>query len=141
MAVSRAVRELKRAPSRRPQADLDLGNYERFVDVTLTRDHNITTGKIYQVRGRARRLAHALCAHTRPAFAQAVIEKERRGEYLGKTVQVVPHITDCVQDWISRVAAIPVDGQEGPPDVCVIELGGTVGACARACMSVSLGKH
>jgi CTP synthase (UTP-ammonia lyase) len=59
---------------------------------------------------------------------QAVIEKERQGEYLGKTVQVVPHITDMVQDWIARVARIPVDGTEGEPDVCVIELGGTVGA-------------
>ena len=56
-----------------------------------------------------------------------MIEKERKGEYLGKTVQVVPHITDMVQDWLARVAAIPVDGREGPPDVCVIELGGTVG--------------
>ena len=82
-----------------------MGNYERFVDVTLTRDHNITTGKIYS----------------------AVLEKERRGEYLGKTVQVVPHVTDAVQDWITRVAALPVDGSEGCPDVCVIELGGTVG--------------
>ena len=56
-----------------------------------------------------------------------MIEKERRGEYLGKTVQVVPHITDCVQDWLSRVAAIPVDGTTDSPEVCVIELGGTVG--------------
>ena len=63
----------------------------------------------------------------RPYTTQAVIEKERRGEYLGKTVQVVPHITDAVQDWIQRVAHIPVDGREGVPDVCVIELGGTVG--------------
>ncbi|KAF2325102.1 hypothetical protein GH714_022781 [Hevea brasiliensis] len=63
------------------EVDLDLGNYERFLDVTLTRDNNITTGKIFQ----------------------SVIEKERRGDYLGKTVQ------------------------EGPADVCVIELGGTVG--------------
>ncbi|XP_071702533.1 uncharacterized protein [Rutidosis leptorrhynchoides] len=87
------------------EVDLDLGNYERFLDVTLTRDNNITTGKIYQ----------------------SVIDKERRGDYLGKTVQVVPHITDAIQDWIERVAAIPVDGKEGPPDVCVIELGGTIG--------------
>ncbi|KAK4285598.1 hypothetical protein QN277_002276 [Acacia crassicarpa] len=87
------------------EVDLDLGNYERFLDIKLTRDHNITTGKIYQ----------------------SVIEKERRGDYLGKTVQVVPHITDAVQDWIEQVAEIPVDGKEGPPDVCVIELGGTIG--------------
>ncbi|XP_059661897.1 uncharacterized protein LOC132307984 [Cornus florida] len=87
------------------EVDLDLGNYERFLDITLTRDNNITTGKIYQ----------------------AVINKERRGDYLGKTVQVVPHITDAIQEWIERVAMIPVDGKEGPADVCVIELGGTIG--------------
>ncbi|XP_052203202.1 uncharacterized protein LOC127808675 [Diospyros lotus] len=87
------------------EVDLDLGNYERFLDVTLTRDNNITTGKIYQ----------------------SVLEKERKGDYLGKTVQVVPHITDAIRDWIERVSAIPVDGKEGPADVCVIELGGTVG--------------
>ncbi len=59
--------------------------------------------------------------------AQSVIERERRGDYLGKTVQVVPHITDAIQDWIERVAHIAVDGRDGPPTVCVIELGGTVG--------------
>ncbi|KAL8527264.1 hypothetical protein ACS0TY_005222 [Phlomoides rotata] len=87
------------------EVDLDLGNYERFLDVRLTRDNNITTGKIYQ----------------------SVLEKERRGDYLGKTVQVVPHITDAIKNWIESVSAIPVDGKEGPADVCVIELGGTVG--------------
>ncbi|GAY42526.1 hypothetical protein CUMW_067600 [Citrus unshiu] len=87
------------------EVDLDLGNYERFLDIKLTRDNNITTGKIYQ----------------------SVIDKERRGDYLGKTVQVVPHITDAIQDWIERVAMIPVDGKEGPANVCVIELGGTIG--------------
>ncbi|CAN1828610.1 CTP synthase [Linum perenne] len=87
------------------EVDLDLGNYERFLDLKLTRDNNITTGKIYQ----------------------AVIDKERRGDYLGKTVQVVPHITDAIQEWIERVAVVPVDGKPGPADVCVIELGGTIG--------------
>ncbi|OEL18244.1 CTP synthase [Dichanthelium oligosanthes] len=87
------------------EVDLDLGNYERFLDIKLTRDNNITTGKIYQ----------------------SVIDKERKGEYLGKTVQVVPHITNAIQEWIERVAMIPVDGKEGPADVCVIELGGTIG--------------
>ena len=58
---------------------------------------------------------------------QGVIERERRGDYLGKTVQVVPHITDAIQEWIERVAHIAVDGRDGPADVCVIELGGTVG--------------
>ncbi|OVA16828.1 CTP synthase [Macleaya cordata] len=87
------------------EVDLDLGNYERFLDVTLTRDNNITTGKIYQ----------------------SVLEKERKGDYLGKTVQVVPHITDAIRNWIEAVSVIPVDGKEGPADICVIELGGTVG--------------
>ncbi|KAB2015769.1 hypothetical protein ES319_D08G049700v1 [Gossypium barbadense] len=87
------------------EVDLDLGNYERFLDVTLTKDNNVTTGKIYQ----------------------SVLDKERKGDYLGKTVQVVPHITDAIKDRIEAVALIPVDGKEGPADVCVIELGGTVG--------------
>ena len=65
------------------------------------------------------------CAAT--AAAQHVIERERRGDSLGKTVQVVPHITDAIQDWIERVAKLPVDGKGSVPDVCVIELGGTVG--------------
>ncbi|PKI73945.1 hypothetical protein CRG98_005670 [Punica granatum] len=85
------------------EVDLDLGNYERFLDVTLTKDNNITTGKIYQ----------------------SVLEKERKGDYLGKTV--VPHVTDAIKNWIQSVSLIPVDGKEGPADVCVIELGGTVG--------------
>ncbi|CAB1118556.1 unnamed protein product [Ectocarpus sp. CCAP 1310/34] len=58
---------------------------------------------------------------------QSVISKERKGEYLGKTVQVVPHITDEIQAWIERVAEIPVDGSNQRPDVCLIEVGGTVG--------------
>ena len=56
-----------------------------------------------------------------------VIEAERRGDYLGKTVQVVPHITDKIQDWIARVARIPVDDTNEEPDICIVELGGTVG--------------
>jgi CTP synthase len=87
------------------EADLDLGNYERFMGLRLTSEHNITTGKIYDL----------------------VISKERRGDYLGKTVQVVPHITDAIQSWIERVSTIPVDGGDEPPEVCIIELGGTVG--------------
>eukprot|EP01129_Flabellula_baltica_P007023 TRINITY_DN2689_c0_g1_i1.p1 TRINITY_DN2689_c0_g1~~TRINITY_DN2689_c0_g1_i1.p1 ORF type:complete len:559 (-),score=125.95 TRINITY_DN2689_c0_g1_i1:28-1704(-) len=92
------------------EVDLDLGNYERFADITLTRDNNITTGKIYK----------------------AVIEKERKGEYLGKTVQVIPHITDAIQDWIEKVARVPADGNDTEPDICVIELGGTVGDIEHA---------
>jgi len=126
------------------QGDLDLGNYERFLDITLAKDNNITTGKIYQVSQtgdpqfiiplvcmltprslvRSRSMLPASLSAGRP---QHVIEKERRGDYLGKTVQVVPHITDAIQDWIERVARMPVDGKGGVPDVCVIELGGTVG--------------
>ncbi|KAF7968524.1 hypothetical protein HWV62_30177 [Athelia sp. TMB] len=87
------------------EVDLDLGNYERYLDVTLSKDNNITTGKIYK----------------------QVIERERKGEYLGKTVQIVPHLVNAIQDWIERVAKIPVDDTEEEPDVCIIELGGTVG--------------
>ena len=87
------------------EVDLDLGNYERFLDLNLGKDNNLTTGKIYS----------------------KVIEAERRGDYLGKTVQVIPHITDEIQNWIERVAHMPADGMEGAPDACIIELGGTVG--------------
>ncbi|KAH9058280.1 CTP synthase [Lactarius vividus] len=87
------------------EVDLDLGNYERYLDVTLSRDNNITTGKIYQ----------------------QVIERERRGDYLGRTVQIVPHVTNAIQDWIERVSKIPVDETGEEPDVCIVELGGTVG--------------
>ena len=87
------------------EVDLDLGNYERFLDIRLGRDNNLTTGKVYS----------------------GVIERERRGDYLGKTVQVVPHITDEIQEWTERVAAQSTDGSGEKPDVCVIELGGTVG--------------
>ena len=79
------------------EVDLDLGNYERFLDIDMTFDHNITTGKVYQ----------------------EVIEKERAGDYLGKTVQIIPHITDDIKRRIREAA-------EGN-DVCIIEVGGTVG--------------
>ena len=87
------------------EADLDLGNYERFCDLNLYRDNNLTTGKIYS----------------------KVIEAERRGDYLGKTVQVIPHVTDAVQDWVEEISAISADGSGEAPEACVIELGGTVG--------------
>ncbi|XP_053693777.1 CTP synthase-like [Sabethes cyaneus] len=86
------------------EVDLDLGNYERFLDITLHRDNNITTGKIYK----------------------KVIDRERVGDYLGKTVQVVPHITDEIQEWLGRVATIPVKDNI-TPEVCIVELGGTIG--------------
>ena len=87
------------------EADLDLGNYERFLDINLAKDNNLTTGKVYS----------------------KVIEAERRGDYLGKTVQVIPHITDAVMEWIEDIASKPADGSDQTPDACIIELGGTVG--------------
>ncbi len=87
------------------ETDLDLGNYERFLDVRLTRDNNITTGKIYQ----------------------NVINAERAGKYLGKTVQVIPHISNEIISWIERTALVPVCASGRENDFCVIELGGTVG--------------
>ena len=81
------------------ETDLDLGNYERFLDVNLTGDHNITTGKVYR----------------------AVIEKERRGDYLGKTVQIIPHVTDEIKALLRAV------GEKERADVVLIEMGGTVG--------------
>jgi len=83
------------------EVDLDLGNFERYLSVRLKGDNNITTGKIYL----------------------QVLQKERRGGYLGVTVQIVPHVVDAIIDWIKRVAAISVDGLPGEPDVCIIELG------------------
>ena len=82
------------------ETDLDLGHYERFTNVVLTKDNNITTGKIYN----------------------SVISKERRGDYLGNTVQVIPHITDEIKDAIKRPARLNKD-----LDVVIIEIGGTVG--------------
>jgi len=87
------------------ETDLDLGNYERMMFLSLQRDNNLTTGKIYD----------------------SVIKKERRGDYLGKTVQVIPHITGGITEWVNRVAQIPVDGSTLRPQICMIELGGTVG--------------
>ncbi|MCA9102022.1 MAG: CTP synthase [Pirellulales bacterium] len=80
------------------ETDLDLGHYERFTNSPLTRDANYTTGQIYQ----------------------SVIEKERRGEFLGQTVQVIPHITNEIKDVIHKLAAPDVD-------VVITEIGGTVG--------------
>ena len=86
----------------------DMGNYERFLGIKLSSDSHLTTGKVYN----------------------QVIEKERRGDFLGKTVQVVPHVTNAIQEWIEKVAAEPItlsDGSTTDCDICVIELGGTVG--------------
>ncbi len=81
------------------ETDLDLGHYERFVDIDLSSHNNVTTGQIYS----------------------AVIEKERRGEYLGRTIQVVPHITDEIQQRIKKVA------EKDRAEVVITEIGGTVG--------------
>jgi len=81
------------------EADLDLGHYERFVDINVNRNSDTTTGKIYW----------------------SVINKERKGEYLGGTVQVIPHITNEIKESILRVA------KESNPDVVITEIGGTVG--------------
>ena len=80
------------------ETDLDLGHYERFIDESLTRTSNTTTGSVYS----------------------NVIAKERRGDYLGKTVQVIPHITDEIKERIRRVGAMGAD-------VVIVEIGGTVG--------------
>jgi CTP synthase len=85
------------------EADLDLGHYERFTHARVNKDSNYTTGKIYK----------------------SVIQKERRGDYLGKTVQVIPHITDEIKMAI-RAGAAPCQG-EPPADVAITEIGGTVG--------------
>ncbi len=81
------------------ETDLDLGHYERFTHAELTRDNNITTGKIYY----------------------SVITKERKGDYLGKTVQIIPHITDEIKNAIKKVA------EDRKVDVVIVEIGGTVG--------------
>ena len=85
------------------ETDLDIGHYERFLDRSLGCKANVTTGQVYS----------------------AVIAKERRGEYLGDTVQVMPHITDEIK---SRILAMSEPGADGrPPDVVITEVGGTVG--------------
>lgn len=81
------------------ETDLDLGHYERFIDENLSKASNVTTGKVYQ----------------------AVINKERKGEYLGSTIQVIPHITNEIKDRVLRV------GRNDNADIVITEIGGTVG--------------
>jgi len=81
------------------ETDLDLGHYERFIDINLSKSSNVTAGRIYQ----------------------AVIDKERRGDYLGRTVQVIPHITNEIKERVYRV------GREDNADFVITEIGGTVG--------------
>ncbi|WP_374590143.1 CTP synthase [Aquabacterium sp.] len=84
------------------ETDLDLGHYERFITTRMKKANNFTTGQIYK----------------------SVLEKERRGDYLGKTVQVIPHITNEIQDFVRRGAG---EGTPEAVDVAIVEIGGTVG--------------
>lgn len=84
------------------ETDLDLGHYERFISARMHKVNNFTTGQIYE----------------------SVIKKERRGDYLGKTVQVIPHVTNEIQEFVERAARAAWDGKT---DVAIIEIGGTVG--------------
>jgi CTP synthase len=105
------------------ETDLDLGHYERFISAKMRKANNFTTGQIYE----------------------SVIRKERRGEYLGKTVQVIPHITNEIQSFVERGAAASHDGKA---DVAIVEIGGTVGDIeslpfleAARQMGLRLGRH
>jgi len=92
------------------ETDLDMGNYERTLDLHLKSENNITAGKIYR----------------------SVIDNERQGKYLGQTVQLVPHVTDEIVDQILRVGQTPTDGSGQPPHICLVEVGGTVGDLGTA---------
>src|SRR5207249_12337394 len=83
--------------------DLDVGHYERFLGVSMHRENNVTAGQVYD----------------------SIIQKERRGDYLGRTVQVIPHVTDEIK---SRMLGITRQGQV---DVAIVEIGGTVGGIER----------
>ncbi|HOX67082.1 MAG TPA: CTP synthase [Burkholderiaceae bacterium] len=84
------------------ETDLDLGHYERFITTRMKKANNFTTGQIYK----------------------SVLEKERRGDYLGKTVQVIPHVTNEIQEFVKRGAGV---GTDQAVDVAIVEIGGTVG--------------
>lgn len=84
------------------ETDLDLGHYERFITTRMKKSNNFTTGQIYK----------------------SVLEKERRGDYLGKTVQVIPHVTNEIQEFVKRGAGL---GNDNAVDVAIVEIGGTVG--------------
>ena len=105
------------------ETDLDLGHYERFITTRMRRSNNFTTGQIYK----------------------SVLEKERRGDYLGTTVQVIPHITNEIQDFVKRGAGV---GTPEAVDVAIVEVGGTVGDIeslpfleAARQMNLKLGPH
>ncbi|MCX8520120.1 MAG: CTP synthase, partial [Rhodoferax sp.] len=84
------------------ETDLDLGHYERFIETRMRKSNNFTTGQIYK----------------------SVLDKERRGDYLGKTVQVIPHVTNEIQEFVRRGARM---GEPDAVDVAIVEIGGTVG--------------
>ena len=84
------------------ETDLDLGHYERFVETRMRKTNNFTTGQIYK----------------------SVLDKERRGDYLGKTVQVIPHVTNEIQEFVKRGARL---GEADAVEVAIVEIGGTVG--------------
>jgi CTP synthase len=105
------------------ETDLDLGHYERFISSKMRKANNFTTGQIYE----------------------SVLRKERRGDYLGKTVQVIPHITNEIQEFIARGAS---QAWDGATDVAIVEIGGTVGDIeslpfleAARQMSLRLGRN
>ncbi len=105
------------------ETDLDLGHYERFISTRMRKVNNFTTGQIYE----------------------SVLKKERRGEYLGKTVQVIPHVTDEIQDFIMRGCKL---NNQSISDIAIVEIGGTVGDIeslpfleAVRQMSLQLGKE
>ena len=81
------------------ETDMDIGTYERFLDINIPKSHNITTGQVYS----------------------SVIEKERRGDFLGKCVQIIPHITDEIKERLRKIA------KENATDLIIVEIGGTVG--------------
>jgi CTP synthase len=86
------------------ETDLDLGNYERFLNIQLHKDHNITSGNVFQ----------------------KIINDERKGKYIGETVQIIPHVTNKIQELIKNTSEIIVNNKNNP-DICIIELGGTIG--------------
>ena len=126
--------------------DLDLGNYERYLDVTLSRDNNITTGKIYREV-----IEKEVRSFLEPVFSklptEGVVAKRRiSGKDGAGTVfffvcrrisflvelpmphhaKIVPHVTDAIQDWIQRVSKIPVDDTGEEPDMCIVEVRNSV---------------
>lgn len=87
------------------EVDLDLGNYERSLEISLNKNHNITSGKVYF----------------------SILRDERQGKYLGKTIQMVPHVTERIMDMIEKTAENFRDNKNRKADICLVEVGGTVG--------------